>query len=76
MMGAHYTVCDPYALFFYDVGSRIKLPMDELAAYTAFSKRMLERPAVSKVNRFEKDISKGSDAWQGRSYAHPPLDSH
>src|ERR1700686_1950503 len=26
MMGPQYTVADPYALFFYDLGSRIKLP--------------------------------------------------
>jgi glutathione S-transferase len=27
MMGAQYTVSDPYAFFFYDLGLRIKLPM-------------------------------------------------
>jgi glutathione S-transferase len=36
MMGTQYTVCDPYALFFYDLGTRIKLPMHELTAYAAF----------------------------------------
>ena len=70
-MGAHYTVCDPYALFFYDLGTRIKLPIHELAAYAAFSKRMLERPAVSKVRGLEEDISKGSNAWHGQYYSQP-----
>jgi glutathione S-transferase len=71
IMGAHYTVCDPYALFFYDLGTRIKLPMHELAAYAAFSRRMLERRAVSKVRGLEEDVSKGSSAWNGRYYAQP-----
>ena len=42
MMGAQYTVCDPYAFFFFDLGERIKLPMQELVAYTAFNGRMLQ----------------------------------
>ena len=71
IMGAHYTVCDPYALFFHDLGTRIKLPMQELAAYAAFSRRMLERSAVSKVRLFEEDISKGANAWHGQYYAQP-----
>jgi glutathione S-transferase len=71
MMGTHYTVCDPYALFFYDLGTRIKLPMQELATYAAFSRRMLERSAVSKVRLFEEDISKGANAWHGQYYAQP-----
>ncbi len=36
MMGGQYTVCDPYALVFYGWGTRINLPMKELAGYTAF----------------------------------------
>ena len=36
IMGSPYTVCDPYALFFEDLGTRIKLPMHELATYAAF----------------------------------------
>ena len=71
MMGTHYTVCDPYALFFYDLGTRIKLPMQELATYAAFSRRMLERSAVSRVPLFEEDISKGANAWHGQYYAQP-----
>jgi glutathione S-transferase len=71
MTGSHYTVCDPYAFFFYDLGTRIKLSMHKLAAYTAFSKRMLERPAVCKVRGLEEDIVKGKDAWHGQYYAQP-----
>jgi glutathione S-transferase len=69
--GTHYTVCDPYALFFYDLGLRIKLPMHELVAYTAFNNRMLERPAVCKVRGLEEDILRGSNAWHGPYYSHP-----
>lgn len=54
MMGAQYTVCDPYALVFYGWGSRIELPMKELASYTAFKDRMLKRPAVRKVLESEQ----------------------
>ena len=71
-MGTHYTVCDPYTFFIYDLGSRIKLPMHELVAYTAFSKRMLERSAVCKVRGLEENILKGSNAWHGQYYAQPP----
>jgi glutathione S-transferase len=71
IMGPHYTVCDPYVLFFYDLATRIKLPMHELAAYTAFFKRMLDRSAVSKVRQLEEDISKGTNAWHGQYYAQP-----
>lgn len=74
MMGTQYTVCDPYALFFYDLATRIKLPMHELAAYAAFSRRMLERAAVSKVRGLEQDMAKGANAWHGQYYAQP--DTH
>jgi hypothetical protein len=36
-----------------------------------FSRRMLERSAVSKVRLFEEDISKGANAWHGQYYAQP-----
>jgi hypothetical protein len=39
--------------------------MHELAAHAAFSKRMLERRAVSKVRGLEEDVSKGASAWNG-----------
>jgi glutathione S-transferase len=71
-MGTHYTVCDPYTFFFYDLGSRIKLPMHELAAYAAFSERMQERSAVRKVRGLEENILRGSNAWHGQYYAQPP----
>jgi glutathione S-transferase len=70
-MGAQYTVCDPYAFFVYDQGLRIKLPMHELSAYTAFSQRMLERPAVCRVLGLEQTISRGSNPWDGPYYAQP-----
>jgi glutathione S-transferase len=65
MVGAQYTVADPYALFFYDLGSRIKLPMRELAAYTAFSERMFQRSAVQRVRALEEGSLGGSNAWDG-----------
>jgi glutathione S-transferase len=70
-MGAQYTVCDPYAFFVYDQGLRIKLPMHELSAYTAFSQRMVERPAVCRVLGLEQTISRGSNPWDGPYYAQP-----
>ena len=68
IMGAQYTVSDPYALFFYDLGSRIKLPMRELDAYTAFSERMLQRSAVRRVRELEESSLRGSNAWDGPYY--------
>ena len=70
MMGMQYTVADPYALFFYDLGSRVKLPMTDLAAYSAFNDRMFERPAVRRIRTLEEDSLKGSNAWDGPSYPH------
>lgn len=49
MMGAQFTVSDPYALVFYSWGTRIDLPMTELTSYSAFKDRMLKRPAVRRV---------------------------
>ena len=68
MMGAQYTVSDPYALFFYDLGLRIKLPMRELDAYTAFSERMQQRSAVQRVRELEEGSLGGSNAWDGPYY--------
>jgi glutathione S-transferase len=68
MLGQQYTVADPYAFFFYDLGVRIKLPMRELATYTGFSERMLQRPAVSKVLALEEASLRGFNAWDGPSY--------
>jgi glutathione S-transferase len=72
LMGAQYTVCDPYAFFFYDLGLRIKLPMRELAAYTEFSERMLQRPAVRRVRELEEGSLRGSNAWDGPYYPQVP----
>jgi glutathione S-transferase len=68
MMGAQYTVADPYAFFFYDLGARIKLPMRTLAAYAAFSERMLQRSAVRRVRAVEEGSLRGSNAWDGPFY--------
>ena len=76
IMGAQYTVCDPYAFFVYDQGVRIKLPMHELTAYSAFFQRMLERPTVSKVRRLEETFLKGANPWDGPYYAQPRHDEH
>lgn len=68
IMGAQYTVSDPYAFFFYDLGLRIKLPMGELAAYTALSERMLQRSAVRRVRELEEGSLRGANAWDGPYY--------
>jgi glutathione S-transferase len=70
MMGTQYTVSDPYAFFLYDLGERIKLPMRGLSAYTAFSGRMSQRPAVKKVRELEEGSLRGSNAWDGPYYPH------
>ena len=49
VMGAQFTTCDPYAMVFYTWGTRAELPMTELANYTAWKDRMLQRPAVRKI---------------------------
>ena len=49
-----YSVLDPYGFVFYVWGVRRELPMAELANYTAFKDRMLQRPAVQRVVADEK----------------------
>jgi glutathione S-transferase len=49
MMGAQYTVCDPYALVYYGWAARFGLPVKDLVAYTQLKDRLLERPAVRRV---------------------------
>jgi len=71
MMGTQYTVVDPYALFFYDLGSRIRLPMHDLASYTAFNRRMLQRSAIRKVREAEERNQIGANAWDGPNYVQP-----
>ena len=56
VMGADYTVCDPYTLVFYGWGLRIGLNMIELKSYTAFKERMVRRPAVRKVLEREQSM--------------------
>lgn len=52
--GDRYSVLDPYGLVFYAWGVRRELPMHELAHYSAFRDRMLQRPAVQRVIADEK----------------------
>ena len=49
-----YSVVDPYAFVFYTWGVRRELPMAELANYTAFKNRMLQRKAVERALADEK----------------------
>jgi glutathione S-transferase len=49
MMGAQYTVCDPYALVYYGWAVRFGLPVVELTNFTTLKRRLLVRPAVSRV---------------------------
>jgi glutathione S-transferase len=56
IMGNQFTVVDGYALVFYGWGTRAKLPMHELANYTAWKERMLKRPAVRKILESEKNV--------------------
>ncbi len=56
IMGSEFSVADCYALVFYGWGLRAQLPMQELAAYTAFKERMLKRPAVRKVLESEQSV--------------------
>lgn len=56
MIGGQFSVADGYALVFYGWGVRSQFPMNELARYTAWKDRMLERPAVRKVLENEKNV--------------------
>jgi glutathione S-transferase len=49
-----YSVLDPYALTFYAWGLRRELPVREMKNYTAFSERMMQRPAVRRIVEEEK----------------------
>lgn len=49
-----YCVLDPYALVFYSWAVRREMPLADLANYTAFKQRMLDRPAVARVLEDEK----------------------
>jgi glutathione S-transferase len=49
LQGSQFTACDPYALVFYGWGVRIQLPVKQLAHYTAWKDRMIQRAAVRKI---------------------------
>lgn len=53
-LGESYSVVDPYAFVFYTWAVRRELPVGELKNYTAFVRRMAERPAVQRVIEDEK----------------------
>jgi len=57
IMGSQYTLVDPYALVFYGWGQRGGFPMNELAAYTAWRERMLQRPTVRKIVEKEQSLA-------------------
>lgn len=55
LAGEQFSVADLYALVYYGWGHRMRLPMTELAAFTALKDRLLARPAVRKVLEDEKN---------------------
>jgi glutathione S-transferase len=56
IMGNSYSLADGYALVFYGWGVRGEFPMQELARYTAWKDRMLQRPAVRKILESEQNV--------------------
>ena len=56
IVGNGFSVADGYCLVFYGWGVRAELPMSELASYTAWKDRMLQRPAVRKILESEQNV--------------------
>ena len=56
IMGDSYSLADGYALVFYGWGVRGGFLMKELARYTAWKDRMLQRPAVRKILESEQNV--------------------
>jgi len=56
ILGNEFSVVDGYALVFYGWGKRIGLPVTDLANYTAWKDRMLQRPAVRRVLEREQNV--------------------
>ena len=56
MMGKAFSVADGYALVFYGWGTRIALPVAELANYTALKERMLKRPSARRILEREESV--------------------
>jgi glutathione S-transferase len=54
VLGSNYTAADPYTLAIYGWGKRHGMPVEELANYTAFKERMLQRPPVRTVLERER----------------------
>ena len=57
LMGPDYTLVDPYALVFYGWGMHSGFPVKELAAYTAWQERMMQRSTVRKSVEDEQKVS-------------------
>jgi glutathione S-transferase len=54
VLGSRYSVADPYTLVIYGWGKGHGMPVEQLANYTAFKNRMLQRPAVRRVLESEE----------------------
>jgi glutathione S-transferase len=54
--GERYSISDPYGLIYYAWGKRIGLPLKELASYTRFKNKMLDRQNVRTVLQDERSI--------------------
>ena len=57
IMGREFTAVDGYALVFYGWAARSAFPVKELAAYTAWQERMMNRPTVKKSVESEQRVS-------------------
>lgn len=60
ILGNQYSVADPYTLVIYGWGRHNRMPVEQLASYTGFKDRMLQRPAVRQVIEREQ-----SPNWNG-----------
>ena len=49
VLDSRYSVADPYTLVIYGWGKGHGIPVEQLANYTTFKDRMLQRPAVRTV---------------------------
>lgn len=56
LMGADFTLADPYALVFYGWGAELELPVNALKNVTAMKDRLLERPIARKVLERENSV--------------------
>lgn len=59
VMGDRFTLCDANLLPFWGFARRIRLPMAEVANFTAWKERMLARPAILRVLQRENSLLLG-----------------